>query len=243
MKLNNKRILITGGTSGIGYELVKHLHEQNQVIVIARHVHKLDELARQFTGIMTYQADLSKMEDINNAADAITADVASIDVLINNAAVQYTPTFLDEQFDYDSISHEIAINFTSICALTYRLLPLLLRQDDAVILNVNSGLALAPKTSSAIYCATKSALNSFTQSLGYQLEATGVQVQQVFLGLVDTAMTKGRGDNKMLAPEAARRIVGGVERGLKEHYLGKVYWLQILLRLMPSVARNIMRQH
>ncbi len=243
MKLNNKRILITGGTSGIGYELVKHLHEQNQVIVIARHVHKLDELARQFTGIMTYQADLSKMEDINNAADAITADVASIDVLINNAAVQYTPTFLDEQFDYDSISHEIAINFTSICALTYRLLPLLLRQDDAVILNVNSGLALAPKTSSAIYCATKSALNSFTQSLGYQLEATGVQVQQVFLGLVDTAMTKGRGDNKMLAPEAALRIVGGVERGLKEHYLGKVYWLQILLRLMPSVARNIMRQH
>ncbi len=243
MKLNNKRILITGGTSGIGYELVKHLHEQNQVIVIARHVHKLDELARQFTGIMTYQADLSKMEDINNAADAITADVASIDVLINNAAVQYTPTFLDEQFDYDSISHEIAINFTSICALTYRLLPLLLRQDDAVILNVNSGLALTPKTSSAIYCATKSALNSFTQSLGYQLEATGVQVQQVFLGLVDTAMTKGRGDNKMLAPEAARRIVGGVERGLKEHYLGKVYWLQILLRLMPSVARNIMRQH
>ncbi|MGH1539490.1 MAG: SDR family oxidoreductase [Arenicella sp.] len=243
MKLNNKRILITGGTSGIGYELVKHLHEQNQVIVIARHVHKLDELARQFTGIMTYQADLSKMEDINNAADAIRADVASIDVLINNAAVQYTPTFLDEQFDYDSISHEISINFTSICALTYRLLPLLLRQDDAVILNVNSGLALAPKTSSAIYCATKSALNSFTQSLGYQLEATGVQVQQVFLGLVDTAMTKGRGDNKMLAPEAARRIVGGVERGLKEHYLGKVYWLQILLRLMPSVARNIMRQH
>jgi len=115
-----------------------------------------------------------------------------------------TATFIDEEFRYESISYEIALNFTSICSMTYLLLPALLHKEKAIIMNVNSGLGLTPKTSSAIYCATKGALNIFSQSLRYQLEKTNISVQQAFLDLVDTKMTKGRGKNKT-APEVAAK--------------------------------------
>lgn len=243
MKLNKKRIVITGGTSGIGYEMVKTLYPDNEIIVISRSANKLDKLAQEFKGIITYQADLSKLKELEMVASAIAERFESIGLLINNAAVQYTPTFTDESFDYESISQEITLNFTSICSLTYLLLPVLKHQDEAIILNINSGLALAPKTSSAIYCATKGALNIFSQSLRYQLENTNISVQQAFLELVETAMTTGRGENKMSSEEAAKLIIQGVERGILDHDIGKVKLLRLLLRLAPSIAQKIMKKY
>ena len=165
MNLENKRIVITGGTSGIGYRMVESLHPGNQIIVVSRNEEKLHDLSRQFEGIVTYQADLSRLEDVEMVADATVKRFDSIDVLINNAAIQNTPTFLDQDFQYETISREVTVNFTSICSLIYLLLPAMSHRDKAVILNINSGLALAPKTSSAIYCATKGALNITTLTL------------------------------------------------------------------------------
>ncbi len=241
MNIKQKRIVITGGTSGIGYEMTKYLHPDNEVIVISRNARKLNKLAQVFEGIITYKADLSKLDEMESVADAIVKNFESIDILINNAAVQYTPTFLDDEFKYENISHEISLNFTSVCGLTYLLLPVLLHQDKAVILNINSALALTPKTSSAIYCATKGALNIFTQSLRYQLEKTNISVQQVFLELVDTSMTKGRGKNKVSAEDAAITIIRGIERDIPDHYIGKVKLLRIILRLAPSIAKRILK--
>lgn len=243
MKCENKRIVITGGTSGIGYRMVERLHPGNQVIVIARDEKKLFELSRQCKGIITYRADLSQPTDVETVATEISKRFGTIDILINNAGIQHTPRFTDKDFQYSSISKEIAVNLTSICCLTYLMLPAMLHEDRAVILNVNSGLALAPKTSSAVYCATKGALNIFTQSLRYQLEQSNISVQQVFPELVDTPMTEGRGAKKMAADEAARRIIDGIERDIPDHYIGKVRLLRLLLRLIPSVAKRIMKRY
>jgi len=242
-KFNKKRIVITGGTSGIGYEMVKHLQFDNEIIVISRSANKLKELTQEFRDVITYQADLSKLEELETVASAIADRFESIDLLINNAAVQYTPTFIDSVFDYANISHEITLNFTSISSLTYLLFSALTHQNKSIILNINSGLALAPKTSSAIYCATKGALNIFTQSLRYQLENSNISVQQAFLELVETAMTTGRGENKMSAEEAAKIIIQGAERGILDHDIGKVKLLRFLLRLAPSIAQKIMKKY
>lgn len=243
MKINKRRIVITGGTAGIGYEMVKYLHPDNEVIVISRSSSKLNSLAQEFKGITTYQADLAKIGDIETVADQIVKHFESIDILINNAGVQYTPAFIDDDFRYENISNEIAVNFTSVCSLTYLLLPALLHHHRATILNVNSGLALAPKTSSAIYCATKGALNIFSQSLRYQLKKTNISVQQAFLELVDTSMTKGRGKNKMSAKTAAMQIIHGIEHDIPDHDIGKVKLLRVLLRLAPSIAQKIMKKY
>jgi short-subunit dehydrogenase involved in D-alanine esterification of teichoic acids len=114
--------------------------------------------------------------------------------------------------------------------------------NEAVILNVNSGLGLSPKTNSAVYNATKGALNIFSQSLRYQLEDTNIIVQQVFLPLIDTQMTKGRGKNKMTAKNACYAILEGLTKGILDHDIGKVKMLRLLLRIAPSMAQKIMKK-
>jgi uncharacterized oxidoreductase len=241
--MKDKTILITGGTSGIGYEIVKSLYKDNKLIVVAKDKKKLDKLLDDFDNISIYQADLSIMEDISNVSNKILNDFEFIDVLINNAAIQYTPMLFDADFEYEMIEKEISVNFTAVCSLTYLFLPLLLKSKDGIILNVNSGLALAPKTTSAVYCATKGAVNIFTQSLRNQLEYTNVSVLQVFLELVDTDMTKGRGKNKMEPKEAAKQIIYGIENKIEDHDIGKVKLLRLLLRGIPSIAKSIMKKY
>lgn len=242
MELKDKRIVITGGTSGVGYEMAKIFSGHNEVLVISRSQERLEKLSDEIKGVVTFQADLSKLDEVDAVAREIALRFNSLDVLINNAAVQHVPTFIDEQFDIETINAEITLNFTSICFLTYLLIPLLRHKHDATILNVNSGLALAPKTTSAVYCATKAALNSFTLSLRYQLSNTNINVQQVFLDLIDTAMTKGRGSGKRSPEDAATKIFFGIENNISDHYIGKVALLQMMLRITPSITKKIMKK-
>jgi len=243
MILKKKTIVITGGTSGVGLEMVKRLSMENDVIVIGRSAKKLKELTAQLQNIHVYQADLISLDDVESVAKKIRNDFINIDVLINNAAVQYTARFLDKKFEFSNVTDEISVNFTSICSLTYQLFPALQHDNRALILNVNSGLALAPKKSSAVYCASKAALNSFSQSLSYQLEDTNIRVLQVFLALVDTPMTQGRGENKMSAVHAANLIIKGLSNEKNSHYIGKVKLLIILLRVLPWLAKKIMKNN
>jgi len=121
------------------------------------------------------------------------------------------------------------------------LLPILNKGHDAVILNVNSALGLVPKRSSAIYCATKSALNTFSQSLRYQLVDSKVEVLQAFLPLVDTAMTAGRGSSKMTPDNAARLMLVGIEKKVANHAIGKTKLLFFINSIAPFLAKSIMR--
>ncbi|NOU49937.1 SDR family NAD(P)-dependent oxidoreductase [Pseudoalteromonas sp. JBTF-M23] len=242
MQLVKKNIVITGGTSGIGYQMVKLLHSSNQVIVIARQSDRLDKLKDEFPSIDVYPCDLSNPRCYEEAADKLVKDYESIDLLINNAAVQSSPTYLDDDFNYDAISPEINVNLTAVCSLSYLLLPSLLNnQQQAIIANINSGLALAPKTNSAVYCATKAAMNVFSQSLNYQLEETNVRVIQAFLPLVDTPMTAERGKGKLTAKKAATDILDGISNASTINNIGKVKLLRLLLLVAPFIAKKIMK--
>ena len=117
-----------------------------------------------------------------------------------------------------------------------------MQSDRAMIVNINSGLALAPKTESAVYCATKAALNTFSQSLGYQLEETNVTVKQAFLPLGDTAMTKGRGSGKLPPDKVAADIIDGMASNRTSIDIGKVKALRLIQRVAPGLAASIMRR-
>lgn len=71
MNIKKKRIVITGGTSGIGYEMAKYLHSDNEIIVISRSASKLNKLAQNLERVITYQADLSKLDETEAVADII----------------------------------------------------------------------------------------------------------------------------------------------------------------------------
>ena len=241
MRLANKRIIITGAASGIGLELVRQLYEGNELIVLARPSAGLDKLRESLPNIAVFEADLAQGDQVAACIDTIVGRYDRIDGLINNAAVQYSPRFLDDDFSYDSIASEVTVNLISPCQLCAGLLPALQRAPEAFILNINSGLALVPKTSSAVYCATKGGLNIFSQSLANQLENTDIKVMQAFPPLVDTRMTKGRGSGKLKPDEAARRIIQGVERGKDPIDIGKIKVLRQIARFIPPLARKVMK--
>lgn len=241
MNMAGKHIVITGAASGLGLELMKQLQQENEISIIARPSNGLENLRRSFPGVHVHEADLADLQSVETAADLLVRNGKKIDVLINNAAVQYTPHFLAEDFRHETIKREIDINFTSVCCLVHLLLPNLLQPDPSMIVNINSGLGLVPKTGSAVYCATKGALNIFSQSLAYQLEHTNIEVKQVFLPLVDTAMTEGRGRTKIPVEQAAAEIIRGMQSPAANIDIGKVKLLRLILRLSPTLAQKIMK--
>jgi len=240
--IKNKTIVITGGTSGVGREFVKQLYNENQIIVVARDTKRLKQLKEEFKLITPYGFDLSDTSHYQKLAENILANHQVIDLLINNTAVQYTPKLLDNAFDYQTITTEININFKAVCSLCYLLLPALLQaKPGGTILNINSGLAIAPKTNSAIYCATKSALNTFSNCLAYQLESTSVNVAQAFLPLVDTPMTATRTQKKIAPFRVVEEILAGLVQGKSQIDVGKVKFLRLLSQVVPPLARKLMK--
>lgn len=240
VKLSKRRIVLTGGTSGIGRELALLLATDNQVVVLARETPRSARLQAEAPNIEVVHLDLSDPEAVQAVGHDL-ADGAAPDGLINCAALQNTARIAAPEFDLASIRREIDINLTAVCLLSALLLPALLSREAAFIMNINSGLGLVPKTESAVYCATKGALNIFTQSLRNQLAGTGIRVQQAFLPLVDTPMTEGRGVAKLDARAAARQIIGAIERGTEDADIGKVRLLRTVNRMSPAIARRIMQ--
>ncbi len=243
--LNTPRtILLTGGTSGIGLALLKQLHSQgHKLLVVARNQNRLLHLQTEYERVTTYKCDLASRLQIESLATDVSEKHTDLSIIINNAGIQYTPTLLDENFNFDSIEHETTVNFLSPVWLSALLLPTLLQNNmSSSIVNISSGLIFAPKTNSAIYCATKAAIHSFSQSLRNQLAQTNILSQEVILPLVDTAMTKGRGSNKLSADEAARQILRGIKKEAPEIYVGKAKLLPGLMRLSPSLVKKIMRK-
>ena len=237
-----KRIVLTGGTSGIGLELVKLLTPTAELVVVGRDINKLEQLKTDFPNISTMVADFESRASVEQAAADITSRFGSVDVLINNAAMQYEPYFTSKDFDPDMIAREMDVNFTNVCYFILGLLPALKKETPSAVLNIGSGLGLAAKPASAIYCASKGALNIFSQSLRYQLEETNISVLQALLPMVATPMTEGRGSGKISADEAAGKILGGLHTLTPDNDIGKVRLLRRMLRIAPSVAYKIMRK-
>lgn len=236
-------ILITGGTSGVGYQLVRKLHASgHHLIVVARTAENLKATSPELSGISAYDCDLADGAALGSTLDAIAAAHPDISIVINNAAIQYTTRLTAADFDPGMIVREVTTNLIAPAQICHRLIPGLIgKGNKCAIVNISSGLAFYPKTDSALYCATKAALHSFSQSLRYQLEASNIDVIEVILPLVDTPMTEGRGRGKLSAGRAADQIIAGLERGRSEIYVGKAKLIPLLLRVAPWVLRRSLK--
>jgi uncharacterized oxidoreductase len=109
-----------------------------------------------------------------------------------------------------------------------------------MIVNVTSGLALAPSTASAIYCATKAAMRSYTQSLRAQMKGSRVHVLEALPPVVDTAMTAHMTKSKMTPEACAAQIIAGMERGAPQVNVGMVKLLAAVHAVSPAFARRFM---
>lgn len=238
MKTTDNTVLITGGTSGIGLALAKvFLREGNTVIVTGTNAKKAAAVKRQLPTVTVELADIRDRP----ALDKLVSRYPDVNILINNAGIQYNYDFADPAIAVDQIETELDINLISPLYLTKLLLPQLLSQPAAAIINVSSGLGIVPKQSAPIYCASKAALHSFTKTLRWQLEETSIQVFEIIAPIVDTAMTQGRGRGK-ISPEAlAEEFWSNFVQNRYEMRIGKTKLLFVLQRFMPAMAERIMR--
>ena len=114
---------------------------------------------------------------------------------------------------------------------------------ECSIVNISSELAIFPKISAAVYCATKSALHNFSISLGYQLEDTGIRVHEAILPLADTPMTNGQNGEKISADSAAQEIIIGICKRRKFIYVGKTKWVPIMALISPVFIAKILKKY
>lgn len=237
MKLQGKTILLTGGTDGIGLCLARQLREKGaQLIVTGRTPARI--AAVQADGFEVIAADLAGPEGV----EAVLAGLGgrAIDILINNAGMGTAHDFrLAPPVEADD-ERTLWLNVHTPIRLIGRLMETLRARPEAMIVNVTSGLAIAPNAGSPLYCATKAALRSYTMALREQLKGTGVHVLEALPPVVDTAMTATRGGSKLAPEECARQIIAAMESGANEANVGMVKVLRAVYSLSPALARSIM---
>lgn len=213
MELKNKKILITGGSAGIGKAIVKELirHGVRDIAVVGRKKEPLEMLKAELKSVnlVTIQADLSVTEDLNNVVLAISQEWGMLDILINSAGV-VSAGLLTEQSDEDIIG-QVNINFTGLVLLTKKLTSLLQKSDEGAIVNISSGYGYIAMPFYSVYAATKAAVAQFSDAMRRELYQYPIHVMTVYPSATDTGMMKTAVVDKMDSPEdVAKATIAGL---------------------------------
>ncbi|MFD7256273.1 SDR family oxidoreductase [Streptomyces sp. NPDC059874] len=247
MNLTGRTILVTGGARGVGRELTRQLvGEGAHVVAVGRDREQLDALAAHHGDrVSTHVLDLADPDPVEAFTDELPERYPRLSVVINNAGVQTLTDFVreDPRALHPVLRREIAVNLDAVITLSTGLLPHLGRQPSAALVNITSGLALAPKPSAPVYCAAKAALRTFTRALRYQCQDAGsnVHVVDAVLPLVDTDMTRGQGSGKISAAQAAQAVINGIHRDKAEIYIGLTRQLRAIMRVSPALGYRVLR--
>lgn len=240
MNINNKIVLITGGGSGIGFEIAKQLVEKgNKVIITGRNADKLKNATEKIGGDITYiPTDINSESDVDALVNEVNTKFGALDVLINNAGQAYMFE-VDGGDAYDNAIHEFDTNFFSVIRLSDKLLPLLSKQPEAAIVNVTSVVSFIPSLPIPTYAASKAALRSYTISLRETLRKKNspVKVFELLPPLVDTEFSAGIGGHNGIPPkQVADEFIAGFEKDEYEVRVGMTNDLYHLHLSSPQAA-------
>jgi len=246
MKLTGRTILITGGSAGIGLAFaLKFLELGNQVIVTGRRQSALDELKAKYPKLHTVQSDVADPAQIAFLAKRVKAGYPKLDVLMNNAGIMLHKNLKAPAADLDGLMTEVNINVGGVIRMTSAFIDILTANKGTVI-NVSSALAFVPLPSAPIYCATKSAVHSYTQSLRFQLDETGVEVIELMPPAVKTALTadlaEGEGVTLITTEELIKQSFAAFKAGKLEIRPGQANLLALMRRLAPNfISKQLWR--
>lgn len=185
-KLENKVAVVTGGNAGIGFATAKQfIKEGAKVVITGRNKTAIDEAVKELgsnaSGVLADAADLKQTESLVNK---VKSDYGKVDVLFVNAGVFYpTPVGQITEDGYDS---QMNINLKGAIFTIEKFLPIL--SDGASVINLSSVNAYTGMANTAVYAATKAALNSYTRTAATELAPRGIRVNAVNPGPVNTGI-------------------------------------------------------
>ena len=233
MKDSGNTVLITGGTSGIGYALAEaFLGMGNEMLVCARREERLREAQKKLPGLHVKACDVAVQSERESLVEWATSRFKTLNMLVNNAGIQRDIDFTRGIEEYLAGPNEILINLEAPIVLSGMLVPYLSRAENAAIINVSSGLGFVPAARMPVYSATKAGLHAFSMALRHQLQTVGIKVFEVVPPAVDSELNPEgrakRGGFKVdLQP---REFVAAVTKGLADDIfeIGYSYTLQSL---------------
>lgn len=217
-RLQDKVIVITGASSGIGEELAMQAAECGAIpVLIARTEEKLRALKQKIettyrTSCYYYVLDVCNEEEVDRVFTQVFQDIGSIDILVNNAGFGVFKTFVDASVQ--EVKNMFDVNVFGLVACTKAVLPYMIERNSGHIVNIASlaGKIATPKSSA--YAATKHAVLGFTNSLRMELTSTNITVTAINPGPIDT--------NFHTIADESGTYIKSVERYiLKPHYVAQ----------------------
>ncbi len=210
--LENKIVLITGASSGIGKSCAREFAKlKSNLILIARRKEKLDsfaeELRKEFhINILTYKVDVRNFEEVKNFYDNLPAEWKQIEILINNAGLaRGLEKFYEGKVeDWDEM---IDTNIKGLIYISRLVVPQMVERESGHIINIGSTAGHDTYPMGNVYAATKFAVKALSQSFRIDLLEKGIKVSSVDPGMVETEFSKVRfsGDE-----ERAKKVYQGL---------------------------------
>ncbi|GJQ63715.1 MAG: short-chain dehydrogenase [Melioribacteraceae bacterium] len=223
MNLNNKNILITGASRGIGFGVVEKLLKEHNcnIATVSRKIDSLDELFsnarkgdRKFKA---YSCDVTEKQSVAETYKNITSDFGEIDIAILNAGVGYLVT--PETFNSEFAEKTFAVNFLGVIYFIEQLLPSMIERKSGIIAGVSSLADARGFSGSGFYCASKAALSTYLEGLRIELFSYGIKVITIKPGFVKTDMTdQNNFDMPFLMDihKSADYIINGIKKEKRE---------------------------
>ena len=191
MKMNGNTILITGGATGIGFSMAAYFYaRENTVIICGRRGNRLEEARKKLPGLNTVKCDVTDPEGRKKLAAYIKEKFPAINMVINNAGIQRDIDLTTGLKGLEAGESEITVNLEAPIYLSALFTPLLTGKENAVIVNVSSGLAFMVEhaTGMPVYCATKAGLHTFSMAQRKQLAPLGIRVVEIIPPAVESEL-------------------------------------------------------
>lgn len=191
MKLNDKVVLVTGGSRGIGKDISKlFVNEGAKVVITSKNPHKLKQTAKEIGCSLFIAADIRKEKDVKNAIKKIIKKFGRIDILVNNAGIlpKMKPLHKINEKEWNEI---IDVNLTGQFRFTKLVIPYMKKTGGSIInISSDAGLKAFENFYADAYVAAKAAMIMLTKSWAVEYASDNIRVNCVCAAVVDTDMTK-----------------------------------------------------
>jgi uncharacterized oxidoreductase len=255
MNLSGNTILITGGSSGIGFQMAKEfLAAKNTVIIIGRNLDKLEQAKQKLGNVTIIQSDISNPDSVQELYKRVSKEFPDMNVLINNAGVMFTINLQKHDLTAAQLTREIDINVKGTVWMNNAFLPLLKKNKNTATVIVSSGLAFVPLPISPVYCATKAALHSYSLSMRAQLSNTDVKVFELAPPATETELLADfneedmKGISTMTVEAMVAAFLKAFSNDKYEITPGQSKQLRFMSRFFPSfilkqMSKTVNRMH
>jgi len=249
MNFKDQVVLITGASNGIGKQLAIDFAAIGATVVgcgrsISRLKEALIEVRRSSPSSAMIGCDVSDAEQVQGMIAKVLADHGRIDILINNAGIGMRQPFVETPLA--TIEEILRINFLGAVYCTHEVLPSMLARGSGHIVNISSAAGKIGTLNMSAYCASKFAMNGWSESLYHELRPLGIQVAVICPGPVGTEFNRDFRHSEPKSPPAlfvtpqtvSREVIRAIEKNKFEIIMPR--WLALMCaikRHTPNLFR------